>query len=337
MGLIDNKTYQVRNDTVSVPRPTSDSRPIMQKTLKGAINCTGVALHSGNKVSMMLKPADPDTGIIFRRTDVQGQGAEIPARWDHVVDTRLCTVLGNDKGVTVSTVEHLMAALAGAGIDNAVIDINGPEVPIMDGSSQPFVFLIDCAGVATQDQPRKALRIKKSVCVDMDGPMASLDAADGFAISFEIEFESRAIARQTLGLGLKDGAFKAELARARTFGFLDQVEQLRAAGLARGGSLDNAVVVSGDKIMNEDGLRFDDEFVRHKILDAVGDLYLAGGPILGHFHGSCSGHMVNNKLLRAVFADDSAYEWVVLTEEDLEADPVFDTEGTEDIKAAASF
>jgi len=320
MGVIDKNGRSLKPDAISVIAPKPDSRPVFQKTLKGSIGCTGIALHSGDRVSMTLNPAGADTGIVFRRTDVSGKGAKIPARWDHVVDTRLCTVVGNQDGVTVSTIEHLMAALAGADIDNAVIEINGSEAPIMDGSSQPFVFLIECAGAETLNAPRKALKIRKRVAIDLGGSTALAAPAEGFSISVEIDYDSGAIARQTIDLGLKPGAFKKELARARTFGFLDQVEQLRAVGLARGGSLDNAVVVSGDRIMNEDGLRFDDEFVRHKVLDAIGDLYLVGGPIIGRFHGFRSGHMVNNRLIRAIFADEEAYEWVAMTEADQEAE-----------------
>ena len=244
---------------------------------------------------------------MFRRTDISGGGAEIPARWDHVVDTTMCTVLGNEDGVTISTVEHLLAALSGCGIDNAVIEINGPEVPVMDGSAEPFVFLIECAGTLKQDAPRRAIRVLKTVSVTEGSSTATLTPGKGFSIDFQIDFDSRAISQQALSVGLGDGSFKKEICRARTFGFLDEVEQLRAAGLARGGSLDNAVVVSGDEILNEEGLRYDDEFVRHKILDAVGDLYLAGGFIQGAFTGDCSGHAINNRLLHALFADPDAW------------------------------
>ncbi len=285
---------------------------VSQRTLKSEISCKGVALHSGDKVVMTLKPAPAGSGIIFKRIDIAGGGASIPATWDRVVDTRMCTVLGNEDGVTVGTVEHLMAALAGCRIDNALIEINGPEVPIMDGSSGPFVFLVECAGIQEQDAPRRFIRIEKPVSIRDGSRVATLSPADGFSLSFEINFDNQAISRQTISLGLAKGSFKKELARARTFGFLHDAEKLRAVGLARGGSLDNAVIISGEKILNEGGLRFDDEFVRHKALDAVGDLYLAGAPVIGRFDGICSGHDANNKLLRALFADRDAWSYDVL-------------------------
>lgn len=286
----------------------TEDRLDTQKTLKSAISCSGVALHSGAKVSMTLKPAGIDHGIVFRRTDIGGKGAIIPARWDHVVDTRLCTVVGNGEGVAVSTIEHLMAALAGCGIDNAEIEINGPEVPVMDGSAEPFVFLVECAGVQDQGAARRGVRVLKPVVVDGGASgVAALYPADSFSVGFEIDFESTLVGRQVISLGLVNGTFKKELARARTFGFLHEVEQLWANGFARGGSLENAVVVSGDKVMNEDGLRYEDEFVRHKALDAIGDLYTAGAPIIGRFDGRCSGHALTNRLLRQLFADRDAW------------------------------
>ena len=280
---------------------------IKQKTFKSAISCSGVALHSGNKVFMTLMPGEPDSGIVFKRTDISGSGAVIKATWDNVVETTMCTTLGNDDGVTISTVEHLMAALSGSGIDNAVIEVNGPEVPIMDGSAAPFIFLAECAGTIEQDKPRRYIRILKAVSTGDDEKSASIVPSDGFTVDFDIDFESAAVSRQSISIGMAGENFKNEVSRARTFGFLHEVEALRAVGLAKGGSLENAVVVSGDKVINEDGLRYDDEFVRHKVLDAVGDLYLAGGGLLGHFHGVCSGHAVNNQLLRALFADKDAW------------------------------
>lgn len=291
---------------------------VMQKTLKSAISCTGIGLHSGEKVSMTLHPAAPDFGIVFRRSDVSGEGVEIPAAFDHVVDSRLCTTIGAS-GKSIGTVEHLMAALAGAGIDNALIEVGGSEVPVMDGSAAPFLFLIDCAGVVDQKAPRKALRILKPVSIVDGDKAATLEPADGFSLDFHIDFANPVIGNQTMTVGLTDGVFKDEIARARTFGFLHEAEALWAAGLAKGASLDNAVVVSGDKILNEDGLRFDDECVRHKILDAVGDLYLAGAPILGRYTGVRSSHALNNQLLREVFADQANYEWVEMTQADTQA------------------
>ncbi len=256
---------------------------------------------------MTLMPGKPDSGIVFKRTDIPGGGASIPATWDNVVETTLCTTLGNKDGVTIATVEHLMAALGGSGIDNAVIEVNGPEVPVMDGSAAPFVFLVECAGTVEHDKPRRYSKVLKAISFEDGDSVVSLTPAEDFSVDFDIDFESAAISRQSISIGMAGEAFKNEVSRARTFGFLHEVEALRAAGLAKGGSLDNAVVVSGDKVINEDGLRYVDEFVRHKVLDAVGDLYLAGGGLLGHFHGVCSGHAANNKLLKALFADDEAW------------------------------
>ncbi len=307
------KDASIPNDAIP-----NDAMFVSQRTLKSEISCKGVALHSGHKVVMTLKPAPCGSGIVFRRIDIAGRGAYIAASWDRVVDTRMCTVLGNEDGVTVGTVEHLMAALAGCRIDNALIEINGPEVPIMDGSSGPFVFLVECAGVQEQDAPRRFIRIEKPISIRDGARVATLSPADGFSLSFEINFDNRAISQQTISLGLAKGSFKKELARARTFGFLHDAEKLRAVGLARGGSLDNAIIISGDKILNEGGLRFDDEFVRHKALDAVGDLYLAGAPVIGKFSGVCSGHDANNKLLRALFANPDAWSYDVLGADEAE-------------------
>ncbi|MBT4889810.1 MAG: UDP-3-O-acyl-N-acetylglucosamine deacetylase [Rhodospirillales bacterium] len=298
-----------------------DNSLLKQRTLKSAIDCKGVALHSGNKVTMTLHPADANSGITFRRTDVAGLGAEIPALWDNVVDTRLCTVIGNDEGVKVSTVEHVMAALSGCGIDNALIEINGPEVPIMDGSADPFVFLIECAGIQEQDAPRRVIRVLKPVSVTEGDCTASLAPATHFSVDMAIVYDSAVVGHQNIKLGVINGAFSNELAKARTFGFLHEVEAMRAAGLARGGSLENAIVISGDDVLNEDGLRFDDEFVRHKALDAVGDMYLAGGLVIGAFSGDRSGHALNNTLLRALFADESAWCYGTISAKDAETMP----------------
>lgn len=290
---------------------------LFQRTLKSAIHCTGIGLHSGSKVAMTIAPAAADAGIRFIRTDLPAKEAVIPATWDRVVDTRLCTVLGNAQKATVGTVEHLMAALRGLGVDNAVIELDGPEVPIMDGSAAPFVFLIECAGLVEQDEPRRAIRLLKPVRVGDAGRFAELVPGPGCTFGFEIDFDSAAVARQEGFLQLASTAFKNEVSRARTFGFLHEVDHLRKMGLARGGSLDNAIVISGDRILNDGGLRYDDEFVRHKILDSIGDLYLAGGPILGHFHGCRSGHHLNNQLLRQMFADRDAWCYTVMSDVDL--------------------
>lgn len=281
-----------------------------QKTLKTEIGCTGIALHSGRRTTLTLKPAEENSGIRICRTDLVNGAREIILNWANVVDTRLATTVGNDHGATVSTVEHLMAALAGCEIDNVLIEVDGPEIPIMDGSAEPFVFLIDCAGTVEQDAPRKAIKILKPITVGDDTRSLTILPSDEFSLDFEIDFASSAIDKQEREFQGVDSNFKADIARARTFGFEHEVDALRDAGLAQGGSLENAVVVSGDKILNEDGLRFDDEFVRHKILDCIGDMYLAGGPIIGQVIASRSGHELNNQLLRTVFADDEAWTHV---------------------------
>jgi len=279
-----------------------------QTTLKNRVSCRGIGLHSGNAVTMALLPALAGTGIVFRRVDLPGR-PEIPALFDRVEDTRLCTQIGDGDGVRVGTVEHLMAALSGLGVDNAVVLLDGPEVPVMDGSSAPFVQLIDKVGVIELSAPRRYLRVLEPIEV-VDGPRSvSLAPAETFAVGFEIDFESAAVARQEGEYAIGPASFRRDLARARTFGFAEQVEQLRSLGLIRGGSLENAVVISGDKVLNEGGLRYDDEFVRHKALDAVGDLALAGAPILGRFLGRKSGHDLNNRLLRTLFARPSAWRW----------------------------
>jgi len=281
-----------------------------QKTLKTEIDCTGVALHSGRKAKLTLKPAEENTGIRICRTDLVNGAREIIVNWANVVDTQLATTVGNDHGATVSTVEHLVAALAGCEIDNVLIEVDGPEIPIMDGSAAPFVFLIECAGTTEQSAHRKAIKILKPITVGDDTRSLSILPSEEFSLDFEIDFDSSAIDRQERAFQRVGANFKLDIARARTFGFEQEVDALRNAGLALGGSLDNAVVVSGDTILNEGGLRFDDEFVRHKILDCIGDLYLAGGPVIGEVIASRSGHELNNRLLRAVFADDDAWTQV---------------------------
>ena len=280
-----------------------------QHTLKNSIGCTGIGLHSGVKVNMTLHPAACDTGIVFHRTDLPADGG-VAARWDRVTDTTLCTTIGDGAGIKVATIEHLMAALAGCGIDNVVVELDGPEVPIMDGSSAPFVFLLDCAGRADQEAPRRAIRVLKPVSIVEPDRSATLLPSDGFSVAFEIDFDSAAISDTWGFYDLHNGGFRRNICRARTFGFERDVDRLVELGFARGGSLDNAVVVGrDDEILNEGGLRYGDEFVRHKILDTVGDLYLAGAPLLAHFEGYRSGHQLNNKLLQALFADPSAWEY----------------------------
>ncbi|MBT5110597.1 MAG: UDP-3-O-acyl-N-acetylglucosamine deacetylase [Rhodospirillaceae bacterium] len=278
-----------------------------QRTLKDSIQCSGVGLHGGEHVQMTLHPAEADTGIVFRRSDVRDTPNEILARFDYVSDTRMCTTLRNAEGVSVMTVEHLMAALSGCGIDNLIVEINGPEIPVMDGSAEPFVFLIECVGVVEQDTPRAVIQILEPVIVRKGDCVATLEPAEGFSIQFGIDFDNAVIGRQEISLNLTEPSFKAEICRARTFGFLHEVESLREAGLAKGGSLDNAVVLNGDTVMNAGGLRYANEFVRHKVLDCIGDLYLAGGPILGNFRGEKTGHALNNELLRTLFANMNAW------------------------------
>ena len=290
------------------------AKVIGQQTLKTPIHCSGVGLHSGARTTMTLRPADAGTGIVFARTDLPG-GARVAATWKTAVETPLCTSIENRDGVRVATVEHLMSALHGCGIDNAVIDLDGPEVPAMDGSASPFVFLIECAGRVEQALPRRALRILKPVAIREPERSVSLSPGDGLSIDFEIDFDSRAVARQRWFVTLDPGTYKREIARARTFGFLHEVARLRAMELIRGGSLDNAVVIDGDRILNEGGLRFADEFVRHKVLDMIGDLYLAGGAVIGHARCVHGGHGLTLRLLKALFAQPDAWCWTQTTEQ----------------------
>jgi UDP-3-O-[3-hydroxymyristoyl] N-acetylglucosamine deacetylase len=276
----------------------------LQRTLGEVGRCRGIGLHCGQPVAMILRPAPPDTGIVFRRLDA---GAEIRARWTSTTESALSTVLSNGEGIQIGTIEHLMAALAGSQIDNAVVELDGPEVPIMDGSAAPFMQMIGRAGIVEQDAVRRAFKVLKPVWVSANGASAALLPDQGFSMSFEIDFDNPLIRRQDITLNFDPATFKAELAPARTFGLLDDWPRLKAAGLARGGSLDNAIVVSGNRVLNDGGLRFADEFVRHKLVDALGDLYLAGGPIIGHFRGLRSGHALTRRLVAALFADRDAW------------------------------
>ena len=251
--------------------PVESRRPVFQKTLKTSIGCTGVGLHSGVRVAMKLHPAAPNTGVVFKRVDLIGGGATIRASWDRVVDSRMCTVLADGNGISVATVEHLMSAFYGMEIDNVVVELNGPEVPAMDGSSEPFIFLIECAGVMEQDVPRRALRILKQHSYTNGNRMVALAPwHESLKVDFQIDFHASAIGRQTCSFTVNPDTFRNQLSRARTFGLLSDVTALREAGLARGGSLNNAIVVDGDRVLNNEGLRHDHEFVRHKALDAIG-------------------------------------------------------------------
>ena len=281
----------------------------MQHSLKSKISCCGKGLHSGANVSITLVPAPENTGIIFRQINANKNPVDIAAHVDNVVDDRLCTTLGNSEGNTIATVEHLMAALRGCEIDNLYVEVEGSELPIMDGSSAPFVFLIECAGVVEQNAPRKAIQIIKPISVENEERLVELTPGAGFSVSFEIEFGSNAIGQQCMNIDLVNGTFKGELSRARTFGFIEEVDQLRSMGLALGGSLDNAVVLNGDEVLNEGGLRYKDEFVRHKILDCIGDLYLVGAPIIGHFKGYRSGHALNHSILRSLLSNEDSWNY----------------------------
>lgn len=280
-----------------------------QQTIASSAACSGVGLHTGAPVRLALRAAEPGHGVVFRRTDVKGRDAVIPASALNVSTTQLGTNLTNAAGVTVATVEHLLAACSGLGLDNAIVELDGPELPIMDGSSAPFCALIAEAGLTAQDAPRRRLRVKKPVEVRDGAKFARLSPGEGMEIRVGIDFASRAIGRQAIIFHHTPGAFAKDIAWARTFGFARDVEKLRAMGLARGGSMDNAIVVDGDTVLNPDGLQVEDEFVRHKLLDVIGDLFLAGGPIEGLYEGEQPGHALNNRLLRAVFADPEAFAW----------------------------
>ena len=287
-----------------------------QFTLSHKVSCSGVGLHSGSQVNMVVHPAAAGTGIVFKRLDVAGEKSLIPARYDAVCDTRLGTTIVNHYGVTVSTIEHLMAAMWGVGIDNALVELDGPEVPIMDGSSEPFVFMLECAGLVELGAARQMLRVLKAVEVREGDSVARLapntEGDEGCVISIEIEYNSDFIRRQSSEYDFRDVTFKQSLSRARTFGFEHEVTALRQMGLALGGSLENAVVVGKDRILNEEGLRYNDEFIRHKALDCIGDMFLAGLRIDGHLSTVRPGHAINNKLLHALMADKTAYEIVTL-------------------------
>lgn len=289
---------------------------IGQRTLKNVIRATGVGLHTGEKVYLTLRPAAPDTGIIFRRVDLP-EPVEIPASAENVGDTTLSTTLEKD-GVRISTVEHLLSAFAGLGIDNAYVDVSAPEVPIMDGSAGPFVFLIQSAGVEVQNKLKRFIRIKEPVEVTDGDKYARFEPFEGFKVGFGIDFDHPVFSDETqfASIDFSSTSFVKEVSRARTFGFLREIETLRANNLALGGSMDNAIVVDNYRVLNEDGLRYEDEFVKHKILDAIGDLYLLGHSLIGAFSGYKSGHALNNKLLKALIANPQAWEEVTFEEEE---------------------
>ncbi|MGZ3274219.1 MAG: UDP-3-O-acyl-N-acetylglucosamine deacetylase [Caulobacteraceae bacterium] len=277
-----------------------------QHTLAGPAICAGVGVHSGERVRVSIRPAPAGTGIVFIRTDLERDN-RVPVTAEAVIQARLCTVIANEAGVTVATIEHLMAALAALEVDNAFIEIDGPEVPIMDGSALPFVQLLDRAGRRRQEAERRFIEILEPIEVVDGDKTVRLTPCDRFEMAFEIAFPTKVIGRQRVDLHVTENSFREELADCRTFGFLAEVQALREAGLARGGSLENAVVIDGDRILNPEGLRRPDEFVRHKALDAVGDLYVLGAPILGRFEGIYAGHALNNLLCRALLARPRAW------------------------------
>jgi UDP-3-O-[3-hydroxymyristoyl] N-acetylglucosamine deacetylase len=286
------------------------AKALKQRTLKNVIKATGITLHGGQTAILTLRPAPINTGIIFQRIDLKPL-VEIPARAEYVGDTTMQTTLIKD-GVRIATVEHLLSAMAGLGIDNAYVDVTAPEIPIMDGSAGPFVFLIQSAGIEEQNAPKRFIRVKQPVTVKDGDKWATFEPHDGFKVSFTIDFDHPLFKSRTQSstLDFSTTSYVKEVSRARTFGFMSQYEKLRENQLALGGSLDNAVVVDDFRVLNEDGLRYEDEFVKHKILDAVGDVYLLGSSLIGHFIGYKSGHGLNNLLLRTLLADQKTWEYV---------------------------
>jgi UDP-3-O-[3-hydroxymyristoyl] N-acetylglucosamine deacetylase len=277
-----------------------------QRTVRESISCTGIGLHSGKKVNLTIKPAPPDSGIRFLRKDIPGRRT-IKAHFENVVDTNMSTTIGSN-GNKVSTIEHLMAAFFGCGIDNALVELDGPEVPIMDGSSAPFIFLLKSAGIKEQKKPKEFIVIKKSLKIQEGSRSIFIKPSKELKISFTVDFHHPLINKQKYELRFSGKDFITEISRARTFGFLQDIKALRDAGLAKGGSLDNAIVIDGFRVLNEDGLRYKDEFVRHKILDFIGDLAILGSPIIGHFHVQKSGHSLNQAMLKKLAANEKYWK-----------------------------
>ncbi|QPC00002.1 UDP-3-O-acyl-N-acetylglucosamine deacetylase [Xylella fastidiosa subsp. multiplex] len=293
-----------------------------QRTLNNTIRATGVGLHSGNKIHITLRPASVNHGIVFRRVDLDPV-VEIPASGDLVTEVILCTGLTRN-GAKVQTVEHLMSAFAGLGIDNAIVDLSSAELPIMDGSSAPFVFLLQSAGILEQNAAKRFIRIKRSVEVRQGDKVAKFSPYDGYKLGFTIEFDHPMIPHKQshYEMEFSTAAYIKEISLARTFGFMHDLEDMRERNLGLGGSMDNAILLDDFRVLNEDGLRYGNEFVRHKILDAIGDLYLIGGPILGAYEAFKSGHALNNKLVRAVLADETSWEWISFPSSAAEQPPV---------------
>lgn len=291
---------------------------IKQRTLKNKVRATGVGVHLGQRVEVLIRPAAPDTGIVFCRTDLAG-APMVRAHALNVNDTRMSTRIENpESGARVATVEHLMSAFAGLGIDNAYVDLSAEEVPIMDGSAGPFVFLLQSAGIEEQGRAKRYISVKKHIELKEKDRYVALTPFNGFKLKFTIEFDHPVFdkAASDIEIDFADVSFAKEIARARTFGFTHDVEMLREMGLGRGGSLDNAIVIDDFRVLNSEGLRFDDEFVKHKALDAVGDLYMLGHPLIGAFHGIKSGHAMNNQLVRMLLADETAFEFVTFDKRD---------------------
>jgi len=290
---------------------------IKQRTIKENVSAIGVGLHKGEKVQITLRPAPANTGIVFRRVDLEPI-VDIKATPEAVGETTLCTCLVNEQGVKISTVEHLLAAISALGIDNLVIDVDSPEIPIMDGSALPFVYLIQSVGIETSKVAKRFIRIKKTIRVEEGDKWAELRPYEGFRLNFAIEFDHPVIANtcQAMSLDLSSCSFIKEISRARTFGFMKDFEFLRSHNLALGGSLENAIVLDEYRMLNPDELRYDDEFVKHKMLDAIGDLYMAGTSILGELNAFKSGHAINNLLLREIFKQKESWEWVTFKDEE---------------------
>jgi len=284
--------------------------PISQKTINSKISCNSIGLHSGTNVSMTLCPAPCDSGIIFKRTDVEEGKGFIKADYRNVVATNLGTTIANEFGVKISTIEHLMAAIWGCGIDNLVVELDGAEIPIMDGSSEPFVFLIECAGVNIQDQPRRIIEVIKKVRVEEKDKFIEVEPAREFSLDLHIDFNHKQIREQRFDYNSIATSFKNDICRARTFGFKNEIDQMNQMGLAKGGSLDNAILIDDEGVVNKGGLRYEDELVRHKTLDFIGDIYLAGHYIIGHFKASKAGHGINNKMLHTLLKDESAWRLI---------------------------
>lgn len=294
---------------------------IKQRTIKNPVKETGIGLHKGEKVTMTLRPAPANTGIVFRRVDLTPH-VDIPARANAVGNTMLCTCLNNDDGVSIHTVEHLASALAGLGIDNIIVDVDSNELPIMDGSASPFVFLLQSAGIEELNAPKRFIRIKKPVRVEEDDKWAELHPHDGFRVDFKIDFDHPVISqtRQHMVMDFDSSSYVSEVSRARTFGFMRDLEYMNSKNLALGGSMENAVALDEFRVLNPEGLRYDDEFLKHKILDAVGDLYLGGHSIIGELKAFKTGHGLNNKLLNAVLAQQDCWEYV--TYDNVESAPI---------------